>query len=70
MATPMSARLSAGGIVHAIARHGHKVALCLLRLDDADLLRRVHAGVDLHLLYLLPQSRFVECGKVGTGEHR
>ncbi len=66
----MSARLSAGGVVHAIARHGHKVALGLQGLDDADLLRRVHAGIDLHLLYLGPQRGIVQCGQVGAGQHR
>ena len=65
----MSARLSAGGVVHAIARHGHKVALGLQGLDDADLLRRVHAGIDLHLLYLGPQRGIVQCGQVGAGQH-
>lgn len=66
----MSARLSAGGVVHAIARHGHKVALGLQGLDDADLLRRVHAGIDLHLLYLGPQRGIVQRGQVGAGEYR
>lgn len=66
----MSARLSAGGVVHAIARHGHKVALGLQGLDDADLLRRVHAGVNLHLLHLRPQRGVVQCGQVGAGQHR
>ena len=66
----MSARLSAGGVVHAIARHGHKVALGLQGLDDADLLRRVHAGVDLHLFHAGAQGGIVQCCEVCAGEHR
>jgi hypothetical protein len=40
IATPMSARLKGGGVVHAVAGHGHEMPFVLQRFDDIQLLFR------------------------------
>ena len=35
-------------VVHAVSRHGHDGAGALQRIDDAQLVFRIHAGVDRH----------------------
>jgi len=47
MATPMSARLSAGRVVHAVAGHGYDVPAALQGRNDAELVGGRHACVDV-----------------------
>ena len=48
------------GVVHAIARHGHHLALGLQRLHDAQLLVRRDAGADRDLSQPLAQGPIIQ----------
>ena len=61
--------LEGRGIVHAIAGHGDNFALRLQGFHNADFLRRIDPGVDLHLHHALQQGRIVQRGQVLPGQH-
>ncbi len=74
MATPMSARLRARGIVDAVAGHRDDLAEPLEAVDDAQLVRGRDAGEQQLVAVLdrgeaLRQAIVVELGELGPGEH-
>jgi hypothetical protein len=63
----MSARLSAGASLTPSPVDDFPAAL--QRLDDADLLRRVDAGIDAHLRHPLRQRFVRQLRELGPGQH-
>ena len=64
----MSARSQRGGVVHAVAGHGHDVAVGLQRLDDPDLVLGRHPGAHADVVDLRGQLLVGHALELVTGD--